>query len=231
MRQISRRLEVAASGTTSFNPNIIELLEEAFERAGVEMRSGYDLKTGIRSFNFLMAEWANRGLNLWTITEGTVAFAAGDTSKDIDDVVDLIDFAVRTGSGQSQVDYRLERIGVSQYAQITNKTITGRPTQIYVQRLTDTTRATLWPIPSQAYTLVYWALARIDDAGVATNTADMPYRFVPALVSGLAYHIATKKPEAMARVPFLRDEYERQFALAAEEDRDRSSIYLLPDLD
>lgn len=219
---------MATSGTTAFNPNIIELLEEAYERAGLEMRSGYDLKTGIRSFNFLMAEWANRGLNLWTITEGTASLVTGDNSVDINNVVDLIDFALRTGSGSSQTDYRLERISVPQWAAITNKNLTGRPTQIYIERLADTSRVKVWPVPSQDYTLVYWALARIEDAGAGSNTADMPFRFIPALVSGLAYHIATKKPAAMQRVPFLKEEYERQFQLAAEEDRDRSSVFLVP---
>jgi hypothetical protein len=221
---------MTTSGTTTFNPNIIELLEEAYERAGLELRSGYDLKTGIRSFNFLMAEWANRGLNLWTITEGTVSLASGDNTADINNIVDLIDYAIRTGSGSNQTDYRIERVGVSQWAAITNKNMTGRPVQIYVERLTDTTRIKVWPVPSQDYTLVYWALSRMDDAGAATNTADMPYRFIPALVSGLAYHIATKKPAAMQRVPFLKQEYEEQFRLAADEDRDRSSVFFLPDV-
>lgn len=222
---------MAVSGTTVFNPNIIELLEEAYERAGLEMRGGYDLRTGIRSFNFMMAEWANRGLNLWTITEGTAALDSGDSSVDINNVVDVIDYAVRIGTGTSQNDYRLERIGVSQWANITNKNMTGRPTQIYVERLTDTTRVKVWPVPSTDYTLVYWALSRIDDAGVPTNTADMPYRFIPALVAGLAYHIATKKPAAMQRVPFLKQEYEEQFRLAADEDRDRASVFFLPDVE
>lgn len=221
---------MATSGTTSFNPNIIELLEEAFERAGLEMRSGYDLKTGIRSFNFMMAEWANRGLNLWTISEGTTPLASGDNTADISNVVDVIEYALRTGTGAAQTDYRLERISVAQWAAITNKNLQGRPTQIYVERLTDTTRVSVWPVPSADYTLAYWALSRIDDAGAGTNTADMPYRFIPALVAGLAYHIATKKQEAMQRVPFLKQAYEEQFALAAEEDRDRASIFFLPDV-
>lgn len=221
---------MAVSGTTAFNPNIIELLEEAYERAGLEMRGGYDLRTGIRSFNFMMAEWANRGLNLWTIAEGTASLVTGDNSVDINNIVDVIDYALRSGTGTSQVDYRLERIGVSQWAAITNKNMTGRPTQIYVERLTDTTRVKVWPVPSADYTLAYWSLSRIDDAGVPTNTADMPYRFIPALVAGLAYHIATKKPAAMERVPFLKQEYEEQFRMAADEDRDRSSVFLLPDV-
>ena len=221
---------MTTSGATDFNPNLIELLEEAYERAGLDLRSGYDLKTGIRSFNFMMAEWANRGLNLWTIDSSTLSFSPGENQKTIDDIVDVIDHAIRMGSGESQVDYRLERIGVSQYAAITNKNTTGRPSMIYVERLADTTKVTLWPVPDQNYTMVYWALSRIQDAGAATNTADMPYRFIPALVAGLAYHIATKKPQAMERVPYLKQEYEAQFALAAEEDRDRASIFLLPDL-
>jgi hypothetical protein len=221
---------MASSGTTAFAPDLAELLEEAFERAGLEMRSGYDFRTGVRSFNFMMAEWANRGINLWTLDEGTISVAAADNSYDVTNAVDVIEHYIRVGTGTAQADYKLERISVSQWAAITNKQVTGRPTQIFVQRLVDRTVLNLWPVPDQAYTLVYWKLARIEDAGGAANTADMPFRFIPALVSGLAYHIATKKPQAAARVPILKQIYEEQFALAADEDRDRASVYLLPDL-
>ena len=221
---------MATSGAFNFNPNIAELLEEAFERAGLEMRSGYDLKTGIRSFNFMMAEWANRGLNLWTIQEDSTPITTGENEVDIDNVVDVIEYVIRNGTGEAQADYKLERISVSQWANITNKNITGRPTQIYVERLRDVTRVKLWPSPSQDYELVYWTLRRLEDAGSAGNTADLPYRFIPALVSGLAYYIAMKRPEATMRVPTLKQIYEEQFALAAEEDRDRASVFFYPDM-
>lgn len=222
---------MASSGVAVFNPNIIELMEEAYERAGLTMRSGYDLKTGIRSFNFMMAEWANRGLNLWTIQEVVVPVSAGQQNVDIENVVDVTEVAVRQSINGSPTDYRLERIALGQWAAMPNKTAQGRPTRFYGERLADKTRIKLWPVPqSDQFSIVYWALTRIDDAGAPTNTADMPYRFIPALVAGLAYHIATKKPEAMERVPYLKQEYETQFALAAEEDRDRSSIFLLPDV-
>ena len=222
---------MATSGTFNFNPNIIELLEEAYERAGLEMRSGYDLKTGMRSFNFLMAEWANRGLNLWTIEERTVVISEGVNEIDIPNVVDVIDYCLRSGMGSAQTDYKLERIAVGQWANITVKNMTGMPTQIYVERLRDTTRVKLWPVPQDDYVLVYWCLRRLEDAGAGANTPDLPYRFIPALVSGLAYHIAMKRPEATMRVPTLKQIYEEQFQLAADEDRDRSSVFLVPDLE
>lgn len=217
-----------SSGTTQFSPDIVELLEEAYERAGLEMRSGYDFRTGVRSFNFLMAEWANRGMNLWTLEESTAAVTAGDSTYDVSDAVDVVEHFIRTGTGTSTLDVKLQRISVSEFSDISNKLVRGKPTQIFVQRLKDKTTLNLWPVPDQSYTLVYWKLSRLDDAGSATSTTDMPYRFLPALVSGLAYHIATKKPQAAARVPILKQIYEEQFEMAADEDRDRASVWLTP---
>lgn len=214
-------------------PDLPELFEEAFERAGLEMRSGYDLKTARRSLNLMTLEWANRGLNLFTIESGTQALTAGQTTYTLPSgTIDIIEHQLRTGTGTSQVDTSLERISVSTYAQQTNKQITGRPTQIFVQRLPTSTTVTLWPAPdaTQSYTLFYYRLKGIDGlaSGVGAEVTSIPPRFVPALVAGLAYYIAMKKPDAAARVLPLKAVYDEQFDLAASEDRDRSSVMFTP---
>lgn len=214
-------------------PDLPELFEEAFERAGLEMRSGYDLKTARRSLNLLTLEWANRGLNLFTIESGTQVLTAGTGTYTMPaGTIDLIEHQLRTGTGTSQVDTALERISVSTYAQQTNKQITGRPTQIFVQRLAASTTVTLWPLPdtTQTYTLFYYRLKGIDGlaSGIGADTNMVPPRFVPALVAGLAYYIAMKKPEVMDRVLPLKQLYEEQFDLAAMEDRDRASVSFVP---
>lgn len=214
-------------------PDLPELFEEAFERAGLEMRSGYDLKTARRSLNIMTLEWANRGLNLFTIEAGTQAITAGTKTYTMPTgTIDLIEHQLRTGSGTSQTDTYLERVSVSNYAQLTNKETTGRPTQVYVQRLSNATTVTLWPVPDNTttYTLVYYRLKFIDglSSGIGGDVTTVPPRFVPALVAGLAYYIACKKPQSQSLIPMLKQEYEDQFALAAEEDRDRASVMFVP---
>jgi len=213
-------------------PDLPELFEEAYERAGLEMRSGYDLRTARRSLNLLALEWQNRGLNLFTIESGTLALTAGTTTYTMpSDTIDLIEHQLRTGSGTSQVDTALERISVSTYAQQTNKNTVGRPTQIYVARNVSDVVVTLWPTPDTTtpYTLFYYRLKGIDGlaSGVGT-TAAVPPRFIPALVAGLSYQIAMKKPEAASRVPQLKADYDEQFGLAAGEDEDRASVRFVP---
>ena len=214
-------------------PDLPDIFEEAFERAGLEMRSGYDLKTARRSLNLMTLEWQNRGLNLFTIDSGTLAIIAGTATYTMpSDTIDLLEHQLRTGTGVNQTDTALERISVSTYAQQTNKNTQGRPTQIYVQRLPTETKITLWPVPdaTTTYTLLYFRLKGIDglSAGVGSSITTVPPRFVPALVSGLAYYIAMKKPESAALVPSLKHEYEFQFSLAAGEDEERSSVRFVP---
>ena len=212
-------------------PDLAELFEEAFERAGLEMRSGYDLKTIRRSLNLLTLEWQNRGLNLFTVEAGTQALTAGTAEYTMpSDTIDLIEHQLRTGTGTNQIDTALERISVATYAQQTNKNIQGRPTQIYLDRGVSSVKATLWPVPeSSDYTLAYYRLKGIDglSSGIS-GSAGVPPRFVPALVSGLAFQISMKKPEAAGRAQALREEYERQFQMAAAEDESRTSFYITP---
>ena len=214
-------------------PDIPEIFQEAFERAGLDMKTGYDLKTIRRSFNILTAEWQNRGLNLWTIAEGTQALTSGTATYTLPtDTVDLLEHQIRTGTGTNQVDTALQRISVATYAQQTNKETQGRPTQIYVQRLPTETKITLWPVPdgTTTYTLFYYRLKGIDglSSGIGYTVTSVPPRFVPALVSGLAYYIAMKKPEVAARAAPLKQEYEFQFQLAAGEDEETASIKFVP---
>lgn len=212
-------------------PDLSELFEEAFERAGLEMRTGYDLRTVRRSLNLLTLEWQNRGLNLFTIESGTTALTTGTATYTMPtDTIDLIEHQLRTGTGTSQIDTALMRISVATYAQQTNKNTRGRPTQIYVDRGSSNVRVTLWPVPeNDDYTLSYYRLKGIDGLSTGiSGSAQIPPRFVPALVSGLAFQIAMKKPEAAGRAQALREEYERQFQMAASEDEDRSSWYVTP---
>ena len=212
-------------------PDLSEIFEEAFERAGLQLQTGYDLKTARRSLNLLTLEWQNRGLNLWTIDSGTQALTAGTATYQMPaDTIDLIEHQVRTGSGTEQVDTSLERISVSSYAQQSAKNLQGRPSQIFVDRQATAVNVTLWPVPdSVSYTLSYFRLRGINgvSSGIGT-TADVPPRFVPCLAAGMAYYIAMKKPEVAARVGPLKQEYEFQFELAAAEDTDSSSIKFVP---
>lgn len=212
-------------------PDLAELFEEAYDRAGLIMRTGYELRTVRRSLNLLTLEWQNRGLNLFTIDSGTQALSTGTASYTMPtDTIDLIEHQLRTGTGANQTDTALQRISVSTYAQQTNKNTQGRPTQIYVSRGASDVTVTLWPVPQDdSYTLLYYRLKGIDglSAGISGSAA-IPPRFVPALVSGLALHVAAKNPEAAGRIGMLKQDYEEQFALAAGEDEERASLHITP---
>lgn len=221
---------MTTTGTTDFDMDFTEIAEEAWERAGKEMRSGYDLRTARRSMNLMLIEWQNRGINMWTIDEGSVSLVDGTATYTLPaDTIDLLEHVIRTGSGSSQSDLSLTRISVSDYSSITNKTSEGRPLQIWINRLRDAPTVTLWPVPdSNSYTLQYWRMRRMEDAGNGVETADMTFRFYPCLVAGLAYHIAMKVPDFAPRLPLLKEEYENQFAMAASEDREKSTWRIVP---
>ena len=213
-------------------PDLPDLFEEAFERAGLEMRSGYDLKTIRRSLNILTLEWQNRGINLFTIEPGTLSLSAGTATYTMpSDTIDVIEHTIRTGTGTSQLDTNVNRISVSTFAQKSNKNTQGKPTQIFVQRLAGSTTVTLHPVPDTTYTLAFFRLKGIDSISTGitgTTTSLIPPRFVPCLVSGLAYYIAMKRPEVADRVGALKQEYEFQFELAAGEDTETASIKFVP---
>ena len=221
---------MATSGTTAFDMDFTEIAEEAWERAGREMRSGYDLRTARRSMNLMTIEWQNRGINMWTIDSGTVSLVSGTSQYNLPaDTIDLLDQVIRTNAGNSstQSDLTISRIGVSTYASIPNKLSTGRPIQVWVERLA-TPRINVWPLPEASYTFVYWRMRRIQHAGNGVETADMSFRFLPALVAGLAYNIAIKVPELVDRIQMLKTVYEEQYTLAAGEDREKTSEHFVP---
>ena len=300
---------MTTTGTTLFNMDFTEIAEEAWERAGREMRSGYDLRTARRSMNLMTVEWQNKGINMWTMEQGIINLTPGLATYALPtDTIDLLEHVIRTGSNtaSTQADLTISRISVSTYATIPNKLSQARPIQVWIQRLsgetnptnavlvgaitsTDTTltlntivglagsgfirlgtediyytyvsgntlggvfrgqnnttaaaqadgtavfvpqlpAVTVWPTPdnSTPYQFVYWRLRRVQDAGAGVETADMNFRFLPALVAGLAYHIAIKVPELMPRIEMLKQIYNETFEIAAGEDREKAPLRLVP---
>jgi hypothetical protein len=300
---------MSVSGVASFNLDLTEIVEEAFERAGSELRKGYDLRTARRSLNLLFADWANRGVNMWTFDQGTINLVPGQNTYPLPtDTVDLLEHVIRTGAGNAstQADLTITRISVSTYATIPNKLQQARPIQVWIQRLdgqtssvgttlsatitaTDTTIAvtsaanlpstgfiligsetigygyisgntlyncvraqnnttaaahtsgdsvyvqnlpaiTVWPTPdnSQTYQFIYWRLRRIDDAGSGVNTMDVPFRFLPCMVAGLAYYLALKVPNGAQRLDILKSQYDEAWQLAADEDREKAAVRFVP---
>ncbi len=202
------------------------------ERCGVELRNGYELKTARRSLNLLMLDWANRGLNLFTIGSGTIPLISGTATYLLPaDTVDLIDQVIRTGAGNvsTQADISCTRISSSTYATLPNKLSTGRPLQVWVQRLL-VPQITIWPVPdaTTTYTLVYWRLRRIQDAGTGDTTSDVPFRFLPVLIAGLAYYLSMKIPTAYGRMPALKAQYDESWDLASSEDREKAAVRFVP---
>lgn len=223
---------MTTSGTANFNLDLAELVEEAFERAGAEMRSGYDLRTARRSLNLMFMEWANRGLNMWTFDQGTIPLVQGVSTYQLPaDTVDLLEQVIRTGAGNkaTQVDLTITRISVSTYATLPNKLQEARPIQVWVERL-NTPQIHVWPTPDgvQPYEFVYWRLRRIQDAGSGVNTMDMPFRFVPCMVAGLAYYVAMKVPGGMERLGILKQQYDEVWQTAIDQDREKASVRFVP---
>ena len=222
---------MATSGTAAFNLDLNQLVEEAFERCGQELRTGYDLRTARRSLNLLTAEWANRGINLWTIEEGSIALTNGTATYNLPaDTIDLLDHVIRTGTGQNQQDITISRISADTYISIPAKNATGRPIQVWINRQATQPSINVWPTPNQdnTYTFKYWRLRRIQDAGTVVNTQDIPFRFLPCLVAGLAFYLSLKIPGAGDRTQFLKQDYEEQWAFASTEDREKADLRLAP---
>lgn len=218
---------MALSGSTDFEPNITEFIEEAFERCGVELRTGYDLKTGIRSANLMLAEWANRGLNQWTITTGTQTVTEGTASYQLGtDVIDILDVVVRRTINNNSTDIILNRISRSEYFNIPNKDTKARPSQFFLDKQNNPTLF-LFPAPENSTDVIRFnKLTRMDDSDNARNTMDMPFRFYPCFVAGLAYYISLKK--SPDRTSLLKSIYEEEFRRAADQDEDRASFKIRP---
>jgi hypothetical protein len=299
---------MSTSGTATFNLQFNELAEEAYERCGVEVRNGYQLRTARRSLNIMTIEWANRGINLWTVEQGEIPLVQGQVAYPLPaDTIDLLDHVIRQNqTTQNQIDINITKISESTYASIPNKLAQGRPIQVWINRQTNATydagitlsstisatdtsivvsdgsvlgaagyiqigseqiyytsilgntlqlcnrgqngttaalhtagaaisvvnntTINIWPTANAggSYTFVYWRMRRIQDVGTGTKTQDIPFRFIPAIVSGLAYYICVKLPEAADRIAMLKEQYEEQFRLAADEDREKASLRLAP---
>ena len=299
---------MTTSGTSSFNLTFNEIAEECYERCGIEMRSGYQLRTARRSMNLMTIEWANRGINLWTIEQGEIPLVQGQVAYPLPDgTIDLLDHVIRQNQATSnQQDINITRISESTYSTIPNKLAQGRPIQVWINRQTNATYATtvtlasainatdtsitvsnasalggagyiqidneqiyytsvlgnvlqlcnrgqngttaashaagaaisvvnsttinIWPTANAggSYTFVYWRMRRIQDAGSGTKTEDIPFRFLPCLIAGLSYYLAIKSPEAADRIAMLKSQYDEQWRLAADEDREKASLRLAP---
>jgi hypothetical protein len=225
---------MTTSGAATFNMDLNDIVEEAMARCGAELRTGWDLRTARTSMNLLLAAWANEGINLWAIDSGTINLSQGVNTYPLpDDTVDLIEHVIRTGAGNvsTQVDLTITRISVSTYSSIPNKLQQARPIQVWVNRQSPTPQIVVWPTPDQSgvYQFVYWRLRRLQDAGAGgTYTQDVPFRFLPPLVSGLAYYLALKIPGAMERLPVLKAQYDQDWDKASSEDRDKSAVRFVP---
>lgn len=218
---------MALSGSTDFEPNVAEFIEEAFERCGLELRTGYDLKTARRSINLMLAEWANRGLNQWTIEQTTQTVTEGTSEYNLGtNVIDVLDVVCRRTVNSTQTDISMDRLSRSEYINIPNKTTKARPSQFFIDKQNNPVLK-VWPAPENSTDiLVFNKLVRMDDADAATNTMDMPFRFYPCFAAGLAYYISVKR--APEKTSLLKQLYEEEFDRAMSQDEDRASFRIRP---
>jgi hypothetical protein len=227
---------MATSGTTAFTLDIGDILEEAYELCGMEMRTGYDYKSAKRALNLVFLEWQNKGLNLWTLAQGTISVTAGTNTYSLESsAIDVIDAFIRTDAGDitKQIDQRMTRISRTEYNHQSNKLTRSKPTQYFIDKNTGTNSIVLWATPDDAktYTVIYDYVKRIEDAGITgASNADVPARYLPCLTYALAFNIACKSPTAQQRVPMIKMRYEELWKDVSEADRERSNVKFVPDL-
>ena len=227
---------MATSGTTTFNLDIGDIIEEAYDLCGMEVRSGYEYRGAKRALNLVFLEWQNKGTNLWSIEQNTQAITAGTNSYALpSSALDVVDAFIRTDSGDisKQFDQRLNRISRTEYNHQATKLNQSKPTQFYIDKGTSTSNIVLWSTPDSTatYTLVYDYIQRIEDAGEPTsNNADVPARYLPCLTYALAYNIACKNPEALNRVPMIKQRYDELWGDVSDADREKASVRFVPDL-
>jgi len=214
---------MATSGTTAFNLDVSDIMEDAYERCGLELRSGYDAKTARRSMNIMLQEWGNRGIHLWKVKKTTQALTDGTASYTLDNkIIDLLD----VNSKRSGTELSMSRMSRADYHSRPDKTTEGRPTQYYVER-TSTPTLYVWPTPENSTdTIEYYAMEKLEDVGDSMKNVDVPTRFLPALIAGLAYYISMKK--APDRIQLMKSIYEEEFERAMDEDRERASSFFVP---
>lgn len=227
---------MATSGTTAFTLDIGDVLDEAYELCGMEMRTGYDYKSAKRALNLVFLEWQNKGLNLWTLDQGTIAVTAGTNTYTLaTSAIDVIDAFIRTDASDitKQLDQRLTRISRTEYNHQSNKLTRSKPTQFFIDKNTGAHSIVLWSTPDDAktYTIVYDYVKRIQDAGItAANNPDVPARYLPCLTYALAFNIACKSPSAQPMIPMIKARYDELWKDVSEADRERSNIKFVPDL-
>tara|TARA_R110000824_G_scaffold386949_1_gene582051 strand:- start:1592 stop:2290 length:699 start_codon:yes stop_codon:yes gene_type:complete len=227
---------MATSGTTTFNLDISDIMEEAYDLCGLELRSGYSYRGARRALNLVFLEWQNKGLNLWTVEQGSATLVAGTSSYTAESsTLDIVDVSIRTNAGNvsDQFDQRLNRISRTEYNHQASKLTQSKPTQFYVDKDNDAVKIVLWATPDSAetYTLIYDYVKRIEDVGtVASNNADVPTRYLPCLTYALAYNLACKSPEAIQRVPMIRQRYMELWDEASDADREKAAVRFVPDL-
>jgi len=224
---------MATSGTHNFTLDIADILEEAYERVGIELRTGYDYHTARRSLDLLLLEWQNKGLNLWTLKNDSQAMTTGQSAYTLSiEKLDIVEAVLRENEGNvtTQTDLHMKRISMSNYARQTNKLLRGRPIQYWISRAPEGITVNVWPVPeNDTYTFNYYYLERIEDTGKpASNTIDVPARYLPVLVAGLAYYIALKTPAAASNVPNIKTVYDEQWDLASDAAREKASLFLKP---
>jgi len=225
---------MATSGTHSFNLDISDIMEEAYDLCGLELRSGYSFRGAKRALNLVFLEWQNKGLNLWTVEQASVSVTEGTSSYTVESsALDIVDVFIRTDAGDEtkQFDQRLNRISRTEYNHQSNKLLQAKPTQFYVDKDSGSIKLVLWSTPDKAYTLVYDYIQRIEDTGdVASNNVDVPSRYLPCLTYALAYNLAVKSPEAQPRVPMIKQRYDELWKDVSDADRERASVRFVPDL-
>ena len=216
---------MATSGSRDFNLDVGKIIEEAYERCGLEVRTGYDARTARRSLNLMFADWANRGINMWTVEQGTITLTQGQAAETLlPDVVDVLEIVLR----RDNTDYEVQRISRGDYVTLPNKTTQGRPSQFWFNRQINPV-INLWAVPENSTDqIIYYYVQRIEDADNLVNTTDMPFRFYPCMVAGLAYYLAMKR--APERLQLLKSVYEEEFQRAADEDEDRVPLKLQPSI-
>jgi len=216
---------MATSGSRDFNLDVSDIIEEAYERCGLEVRTGYDARTARRSMNLMFADWANRGINLWTVRQATITLTQGQATETLtSDVVDLLEVVLR----RNGTDFDINKISRGEYLSVPTKTTTGRPSQFYFNRQV-LPQITMWPTPENSTDqIVYYYIRRLEDADALVNDVELPFRFLPCAVVGMAYYIALKK--APERIQLLKTVYEEEFQRAADEDEDRVSLKLQPSI-
>ena len=217
---------MATSSSRNFTLDVAEVIEEAYERCGLEVRTGYDAETARRSLNIMFADWANRGVNLWTVQLGTHALTSGASTYTLsNEITDILEVVVR----RDNTDFQVQRISRGEYQNQPNKATTGKPSSFYFNRQI-TPEINLWPTPENSTDVLrYYFVQRIQDADALVNDVDAPFRFLPCMAAGLAYYLSVKR--APQRIQVLKSIYEEEFQRAADEDEDRVALKLTPSID